>query len=167
MTSPNTTIDVEVQIDHGQVYVYGVAPDPESEAVLKALDDAHQTRRFVGVADGLVDVLTPVQWNLNAPMRIEVWETEPPNDDDNWDQVVDVDLDVPDGRLYFEASGGWNPLTFDVPTGRYRARVSSRGYTEAREGAEGLDSYRFRLWPREQEAAPQLRKAWPGWDSMI
>ncbi|MCP2248148.1 hypothetical protein [Lentzea aerocolonigenes] len=167
MTSPNTTMDVEVQIDHGQVYVYGVAPDPERESVLKALDDAHQTRRFVGVADGLVDVLTPVQWNLNAPMRIEVWEAEPPDDDDNWDQVVDVDLDVPDGRLYFEASGGWNPLNFEVPTGRYRARVSSQGYTEAREGAEGLDSYRFRLWPRDQESAPQLRKAWPGWDSMI
>jgi hypothetical protein len=55
-------------------------------------------------------------------------------------------LDVPDpnGMLFEKVVGRWgrgeahDPLTFEVPTGRYRARVSSRGYTEASEGAEDL-----------------------------
>lgn len=32
---------------------------------------------------------------------------------------------------------------------------------------KGSDSYRLRLWLREQNAPPQLRKTWPAWDSMI
>lgn len=53
----------------------------------------------------------------------------------------------------------------DVPAGRYRARISGRGFTEVgHAGAEGDDSYRMRLWPRSRREDPALRKRWPGWD---
>ncbi|WP_253777908.1 hypothetical protein [Goodfellowiella coeruleoviolacea] len=164
-------IDLEVEIDYGQVYIYSVAPwrdDSTSDAVLRALDDARQSGRWVGVVDGLIDVVVPFRKSFDAPMRVEVWSEEPPLDNDAWDHVVDADFDVCDGELVFEPSGGFTPVRCpeSVPSGRYRARVSGRGYAEAAEGAVGVDSYRLRLWPRENERPPELRKSWPGWQRL-
>lgn len=170
MSQPSSTADLDVEINYGQVYIYGEAPwadDPNNNAVLRALDDARQSGRFVGIADGLVDLVSPIQWNFHAPMRVEVWSFEPPADDGDWDQVVDVDLDVPDGRLWFEGSGGRDPIPCEVPPGAYRVRVSGRGYTEVADGAEGLDSYRLRLWPRGGDKAPESRKVWDGWEKTV
>jgi hypothetical protein len=167
MTEPTTTADLAIEINYGQVYIYSTAPwanDPENNAAMRALDDARQSGRFVGTADGLVDLVTPVQSNFNAPMRVEIWPAEPASDDDDWDHVVDVDLDATTGWLLFEGSGGRNPIICDVPTGTYRARLSGRGYTAAVvDRAEGMDSYRLRLWPRGEDRPPTLRKSWPGW----
>jgi hypothetical protein len=75
---------LEVEIDYGQVYIYCKSPwADDTNAVLRALDDAWQSNRFVGVSDGLVDLVTPIQWNFHAPMRVEIWALEPPVDDDN------------------------------------------------------------------------------------
>ncbi|SDC76190.1 hypothetical protein [Actinokineospora iranica] len=167
MTRPDITISTEVEIDYGQVYIYSASPwgrKPPSEAVTRALNDAEQSERFVGVADGLIDLVVPFRKSFNAPMRIEVWQQEPPPDDDTWDHVVDVDFDVVDGRIVFEPSGGFGSLSTEesVPSGAYRARVSGRGYTEAASGAEGSDSYQLRLWPRDADTPPALRKSWSG-----
>jgi hypothetical protein len=168
MSEPSVTIDLDIEIDHGQLYIYSVAPwadDRENDATLRALDDARQSDRWVGVADGLIDLVVPFRKSFNAPMRVEVWPEEPPSDDDNWDHVVDVDFDVSHDELVFEPSGGFTPVRCDqpVPSGIYRVRVSGRGYTESAGGAEGLDSYRIRLWPRDTSRSPEVRKRWPGW----
>lgn len=169
MSHATVTFDLEVEIDYGQLYIYSVAPwadDSDNDAMLRALDDARGSGRWVGVADGVIDLVVPFRKSFDAPMRVEVWPAEPPSDDDNWDHVVDVDFDVRNGQLVFEPSGGFTPIRCSepVPSGRYRARVSGRGYAEMAKGAEGLDSYRIRLWPRDGENAAELRKSWPGWE---
>lgn len=96
---------------------------------------------------------------------MEVWAAEPSADTDDWSHEVDVDLDVTDGQLIFEASGGGVPIPVELPPGRYRARISGAGYTElGAAGAEGDDHYRLRLWPRAKDTDPRLRKFWPGWE---
>lgn len=165
---PSVTIDLEIEIDYGQVYIYSAAPwadDRDNDAMVRALDDARQSGRWVGLADGMIDVVVPFRKSFNAPMRVEVWPEEPLADDRDWDHVVDVDFDVRAGVLVFEPSGGFTPIRCEkpVPSGSYRARVSGRGYAEAVTGAEGLDSYRIQLWPRESERPAELRKSWPGW----
>ncbi|WP_433268230.1 hypothetical protein ACQPZF_03710 [Actinosynnema sp. CS-041913] len=169
MSQPATSTDLEVEINYSQVYIYSVAPwenDPNGHnAVVDALNDAHESGRHVGLASGLVDVLTPAEWNFAAPMRVETWEAEPPADFDNWDHVVDVDLDIPNGKLIFEGSGGRPPIPCDVPPGRYRARLAGRGYDLTKAGTEGMDAYRVQLWPRTSDDAPSLRKSWSGWDT--
>ena len=169
MADPIFEADLTVRADHGQIYIY--SPEGtrdgfgDSENVyLDALDDATQSRRFVGVAGGLVDLMTPGQWNWRTPMRVEVWSLEPPATSEEWDHEVDVDLDIPDGTLIFEASGGGGQVQTEVPAGSYRARVSGRGFTAIGfAGAEGDDAYRLRLWPRSTDSDPELRRSWPGW----
>lgn len=165
---PDLTIDLQVEIDHGQLYIYSVAPwaaDPDSDAVLRALDDARRSGRWVGLADGLIDLVVPFSKSFDAPLRVEVWSVEPVPDDTDWDHVVDLDFDLRDGRLVFEPSGGLTPVLCEhpLPSGSFRARLSGRGYAEATGGAVGLDQYRLALWPRGEDSPPHVRRSWPGW----
>jgi hypothetical protein len=162
--------DLIVRADYGQIYIESSATEDDDgwgdlDPYNAALDDATESGRFVGVRPGLIDLLTPGQWNFQTPMRLEIWSAEPADDRDEWDHEVDGDLDVPDGWISFAASGGGYPERMEIPSGDYRVRVSGRGFTQVgRAGAEGDDSYRLRLWPRDRATAPVLRKRWPGWD---
>ncbi|WP_157367760.1 hypothetical protein [Alloactinosynnema sp. L-07] len=168
MRQPSVIVDLTVEIDHGQLYIYSAAPwadDPNNDAMLRALDDARASGRWVGLADGLINLVVPFRKSFDAPLRLEVWPEEPPADDARWDHVVDVDFEMSTREIVFEPSGGFAPVHCkdQVPPGSYRARVSGRGYAEARDGADGMDAYRLRLWPSVNPAAPALRKGWPGW----
>jgi hypothetical protein len=161
--------ELTVESDYGQIYIY----DPQTQADAdwseddnpfeRAMDDAHDSRRFVGFDAGLVDVSTPSQYNWKAPMRIEVSDEAPPLDADAWDHIVEVPLPVPSGTLSFEASGGGTPIETQIPPGTYRARFSGRGYVTDAGEIEGRESYRLQLWPAE-ESAPVLIKYWDGYD---
>jgi hypothetical protein len=160
--------DLTVKADFGQIYIYSTL-EGEAGDELVALDDAIESGRFVGVRPGFtgfIDLLTPGQWNFHTPLRLEVWSAEPPDDRGDWDHEVDADFDVPDGQMSFMQSGVGTPdCVVDIPAGTYRVRVSGRGYTAlGHAGADGDDSYRLRLWPRDQDKTPILRKRWQGWD---
>lgn len=166
MGAATRRITLEVRIDYWQLYIFDEASpgaDLAGEAAQRALDDADESGRRVGTADGLIDVIAGVQWNFNAPMRVELWDHEPTDDDANWDHVVDIDLDAPSGHLVFQESGaGYDPTPCEVPPGNYRARVAGRGYGLSNPCGGGLDDYRVQLWARRDPAEPALRKAWPG-----
>jgi hypothetical protein len=169
MIEPIEMTDLEVVIDYQQVYLSGAPPrvvDPAGEEALRALDDARNSGRYVGVSGGVIDMLTPIQYSPGSPMRVETWAGEPPVDSDSWDNIVDVDLNVPSGRLYFQPSGGgFDPVSCEVPIGRYRARVAGRGYDQA--DVEGLDAYQVQLWPRDSDNPPAPHRTWPGWAKMV
>ena len=164
--------DLTVHADYGQIYISWDTPeppdDPQEMAQLTALDDARESGRFVGVRPGFIDVMTPGQWNFRTPLRLEVWSAEPPDDREGWDHEVDADLDLGEGGLWIAGPPAHlksEMVAADAPPGNYRARISGRGFTElGAAGADGDDSYRLRLWPRDQSSPPMLRKRWPGWD---
>jgi hypothetical protein len=165
--------DLVVEADYGQIYVWSEASgyfsdaeiDQDNPPELMALNDAVESGRFVGTCSGLIDIVVPGQWNFETPVRLEIWSGEPADDRDDWDHEVDVDFDVPAGDVSFQASGGGRTIPAGIPAGGYRVRVSGRGFTElGYAGADGEDSYRLRLWPREQDEPSALRKRWPGWD---
>ena len=166
---PTVVRELHVQSDYGQIYIY----DPETQEdadwsvddnpFMRAMDEGSDSRRFVGYDSGLVDVLTPSQYNWNAPMRVEVSDGRPPPDLEAWDHVAEVPLPVPSGRLCFEASGGGTPIETRIPAGTYRARLSGRGYVAGAGDIEGHESYRLQLWS-EDEAEPKLLKYWDGWN---
>jgi hypothetical protein len=163
---------LHVEADYGQIYIYDPQTQMADEAATeddnplqRAMDDGYESRRFVGYDSGLIDLITPSQYNSKAPMRIEVNDSPPPLDTDEWDHVVEVPLPVPSGTLYFEASGGGTPIETQIPSGTFRARLSGRGYVAGAGEIEGHESYRLQLWPIE-EADAVLVKSWPGYDVM-
>jgi ribosomal protein S13 len=164
--------DLIVPADYHQIYIHSYEGEEEDEDgyghtghVRGASKDARESGRFVGVRPGFIDMLTPGQYNMETPMRLEIWSAEPPDDRDDWDHEVDADFDVPDGQIGFFAPA-CSATTADVPAGRYRVRISGRGFTElGNAGSNGDDSYRLRLWPRGEQQDPALRKRWPGWDN--
>jgi hypothetical protein len=165
--------DLTIASDYGQFYLFDNAAvladsstgfDDSPEAL--SLDDAVQSGRFVGRwGASYLNVLTPGQWNFELPLRLELHDAEPGADLDVWQHVVDVDLDLPTGRVLMVASGGGMPHVTTLPTGHYRTRVAGRGFTElGAAGADGDDVWRVQLWPRVADAEPQVRRRWPGWD---
>jgi ribosomal protein S13 len=165
--------DLIVRADYHQICISSRGGEDEDEGgydhighLHGASSDATESGSFVGVRPGFIALLTPGQWNWRTPMRVEIWSAEPPDDRGDWDHEVDADFDVPDGRISFMPSGGsGSAAEAEIPAGRYRVRISGRGFTElGRAGAEGGDSFRLRLWPRGEREDPALRKRWPGWD---
>lgn len=165
--------DLTVDADYGQILlcslgwdtdaVDGVDEVYEGQQGVEALHEAWASERFVGVVPGFITVLTPGQWNAQTPLRLEVWSSEPSDDRDGWDHEVDADFRAPVGTITI----GWpgNLTQARVPAGRYRVRISGRGYTKlGAAGANGDDSYRLRFWPQDHASVPVLRKRWPGWD---
>ena len=168
-------LELDVESDYGQIYVYDpglsaeaslTTEDTEDDNQLtRALDDAYESRRFVGYDTGLVDILTPSQYNPKARLRLEIGSGEPLLDAAEWDHVVDVPLPVPSGTIVFEASGGGAQIEAAVPPEVYRARLSGRGYRAGVGEIEGAEEYLVQLWPAP-ETPPKLVKYWPGWDTM-
>jgi hypothetical protein len=55
--------------DHGQIYIGSSAAvqDDENNPYIAAFVDATESARFIGVRPGLIDPLTPGQWNGGVP----------------------------------------------------------------------------------------------------
>jgi hypothetical protein len=62
--------ELEVEADYGQIYIY----DPETQLadetateddnpLQRAMNDAYESRRFIGYDSGLIDLVTPSQFN--------------------------------------------------------------------------------------------------------
>jgi hypothetical protein len=169
---PSLVRELVVASDYGQIYVYDPegtdqsSPQTEDDNSLqRSLDDAHESRRFVGYDGGTLNVLTPSQYNWEAPLTVEVFDEPPPIEVDGWDHIAEAPLPVPSGNLWFEASGGGPRHETTVPPGVYRARISGRGFVAGVGEIEGRESWRVQLWPAA-ESAPELVKYWNGWDLM-
>jgi hypothetical protein len=167
--------ELEVVSDYGQIYIFDPARPPsaapsteDDNEALRALDDAYESRRFVGYdVDGFIDVVTPSQYNPRVPIRVEVGDAPPPLELAPWDHVVEVPLPVLSGRLMFMASGSGVSKETTVPAGTYRARISGRGFLEDFEEIEGQirESFRIQLWPAPP-SKPELLKFWPGYEAL-
>ena len=173
MCQADQVIDLEIDISQYQVCIYGRSPwadvspdDIDNSPVRRALRDAQTSGLQVGTAGGVIGLRSPVKSHNRAAMRIEVWPGEPFGIED-FDHVVDVDLDLPTGELNFEPSEvDLVTAHATVPAGRYRARIAGGGFaTATADGAVegGADSYRIQLWPRTGDSAPALVKRWAGW----
>ena len=108
-------------------------------------------------------VLSPHQNNFELELTVEVWDAQPPEDLDAWEQVVVASLEVTDGRLDF-AAPTLPGSRYDIASGRYVLTVSGRGFVAR--GWPGSttpgDVWRVRLWPAASgSTGPAVRlKGW-------
>jgi hypothetical protein len=160
-------LELPLVYDYGQAYLRDAASEPID--YLGALDDATTNGSSVGVADDLVDLLMPTQWNFEASLVLELVDETPAPDLDEWDHVVEFSLPLPSGRLVLEGSGGSSEREVDLPPGVYRARWSGRGFPPRGEYVPGEvreEAYRLQLWRTPEQEPPRELKRWPGYDDL-
>lgn len=164
MAVPLAVHRASVWVQHGQVLV-GDAEDGDLAGLDDSWDDAVESGHFVGAADGIVNIVTPRADSSGTPFTVEEWADEPPDDRHDWDHEVDIDIDVPSGKLeLFLTTGEIEDGTVRLTrAGLCRLRVSAR-FPEA--GDDAADVYRLRVWPRTEDTPPQLRQSWPHWPSV-
>ena len=160
--------DLRVAMDHGQVYVYDAAIDlaaHEYRAFLGSLEDATASGFYVGTCDGLVNVLSPCQWNFDTPFAIETWSAQPSTLSADWEHAVELDLDAPSGRIVLAASGGGaefgatiSPWALPCPNRRKGTRLRKPGHRLVPDAALAA---RHRHGPRPR---PKVAGLGPGVD---
>jgi hypothetical protein len=158
--------------DYGQLYLRNASHElaVEGNDYLDALDAANRAGLTVGTASGIVDVLMPRQENFFARLELSLAQA-PPAESETADHVVEFDL-VSSGRITLEGSGGSGELEFDLPPGRYRARLSGFEFDAAaewsyRDPGNPADHYRLELWPVDEATPPTELKRWAGYADLL
>jgi hypothetical protein len=156
-------------MDYGQFYLSGDG-SPDSQDDLEELVEDALSDGTIATNQTSAVVLSPHQNNFDMQMAIEVWDQNPPEDRGDWDQVVDLVLEVDqDGFLLLDSPPGGDPHYVAVDPGRYRVEVCGRGFVALGwpGSTEPGDTWRVRLWPATSttEDLPP-RKLWTETDTM-
>jgi len=134
----------ELFADYFQFYIQ----DEDSEGINGESWPEAASNRMLAVEKGAIGVGTVR--NMHVPVTIEILRSEPNKDIADWDHVVECSIDLPSGRLVAAGCTDYFPdaARIEMPSGKYRARVSFGSLTSLSEdGLEGDDHYRVQLWP--------------------
>lgn len=156
--------DHVVWLDYGQFYLTWETDLPFDEDELPgsglAVDLAIDADGIAQVT-GMIVVLSPHQNNFAMPLRVEAWDSPPPDDTPQWPEAFEAHLDVPDDGLSY-SSPTVDTVSLGVPAGRYHLLVTGRGFVA--HGWPGStkpgDDWRIRLWPSDGPPAPRRLSAW-------
>ncbi|CEJ13786.1 hypothetical protein BN1110_04110 [bacterium YEK0313] len=134
---------LELFADYFQLYLEddGERADPD-------IDWEAAVERMLAAGDGFVMIGTVR--NMTVPLTVEVTQTEPAADPDDWDHVAECGLAVRSGRIVVSGCTDYRPdaARIAVEPGEYRVRVSYGGLnTLSEDGLDGQDHYRAQLWP--------------------
>lgn len=157
MTSlqPRSAVDLVVALDYGQFYL---ETDDPPEDLPQLVDSAFD--QGVAAADGTVVILSPHQNNFAMPLRVEIFDAAPPEDLDDWQEAVEVHVDVTARGLYY-GSPTVEFVQLPVPPGSYRVLVTGRGFVAIGwpGSTEPGDEWRLRFWPDPGPDEPRRIKS--------
>ncbi|MDI6099001.1 hypothetical protein QLQ12_10355 [Actinoplanes sp. NEAU-A12] len=158
LPAPRRVAESVVRLDHGQFCLCG---NPSPDADYMALLEQAINGPGIAADDTGVIVISPHQNNFEMPLRLELWDARPPDDHDAWEEVFEAGLLVVDDLLrYFSPTD--TVVNFEVPSGRYAARISGQGFVNR--GWPGSitpgDRWRVRLWPAADTFPERRLKEW-------
>ncbi|MEV8516038.1 hypothetical protein [Dactylosporangium sp. NPDC051484] len=148
-----------VTLDYGQFCLVGTAG--QSGDYMAYLETAIAGAGIAG-DDYAVVVCSPHQNNFEMPLRVEVWDGPPPNDQAEWDEVFRCGLVVGNEGLYYQSTIA-QEVVFDVPASTYSVLICGRGFVNR--GWPGSvtpgDVWRVQMWPSNDRPIPARVKIWP------
>lgn len=106
--------------------------------------------RLLAVAPGTVGVGTVR--NMDVPVSIEVLDSAPPLELEQWDHVVECTILVQGSRIVVAGCTDYFPdaARIDVAPGTYQVRVGYAGLASISvDGLSGNDTYKIQLWQSE------------------
>ena len=135
--------DLELFADYHQFYL-------QDEQAVGDLSDAWSEEasiRMLAVAPGVIGVGTVR--DMDVPVAIEILESEPQQDFERFDYVLECSLSVTSGKLVVAGCTDYFPEAkrIELPSGIYRVRASYADLNSLSPDAmDGNDSYRLQLW---------------------
>src|SRR5262245_41726300 len=113
---------VDIFADHHQFYLWDSRK--ECSAPENYTDEDVQRRIKTGPH---VVVIHPER-NMNVPVVLEIHDTDPGFQPDDWDHVAEASLHRPTGQLQVHECTGGPVAEFDVSPGWYRVRSHHGGF---------------------------------------
>lgn len=148
--------EVKVAVDYHQFYVWDAGVEPQAPEEYTDED----VRRLVKVSPHVV-VVQPVR-DGSVPVQLEIHESDPSVESDDWQHIVECTLDLPTGKLQVHECTGGPVLDVEVQPGVYNVRVLITGLDSLSEdGFDGDDVYRVILWRGE----PRLLRVVKQWEA--
>ena len=144
----------ELFADYYQLYLQ----DEQVDGNLGDSWDQDAVDRLLALAPGTIGVGTVR--NMTVPVVVEVHESEPSEDFDQWDHVNECSIEIESGKIVIAGCTDYFPgaAHIEVEPGCYRARIYYGQLDSLSEdGLDGDDHYKIVLW-RAAYAEPVILK---------
>ncbi|TWU06725.1 hypothetical protein CA54_51240 [Symmachiella macrocystis] len=146
----------QVFADYFQFYLW----DKEKRPIAPVDYTDEDIKRRVKTAPYIVVIQTAR--NMSVPFQIEIYETAPGFEANDWDHIAECSLDVPSGCLQIHESTGGPIADFTVTPSCFRIRAffgKLGGVSD--NGLDGNDHYKVTMWPAEYLEV-HVVKQWEG-----
>ncbi|MEU2074492.1 hypothetical protein [Streptomyces sp. NPDC013489] len=157
--------NLELFADYFQIYVM----DDDSEATETGIGDVWTEQAALdglGVDEHALAIGTAV--NVTVDVTIDLLTSQPDDDSDDFDHVVEASLNLASGRLVVLGCTDYIPdaARFDMPAGWIRIRTSRRNLQAAafpdpdcEDEPEDMEEIRIQAWPAPH-SQPDIIKRW-------
>ncbi len=143
----------EIFADYHQFYLIDAEEYPDAPT---DYTDEDIQRRIK--AEKNVVVIQPER-NMTVPVDLEILDSAPPENFENWDHVAEASLDLPSGKLQIEECTGNVKDILVLSSGSYKIRVFYRGLDKLSfDGLEGDDYYKIVMWQAPFEDVKVLKQ---------
>lgn len=140
--------------DYYQFYLWDKETDPEAPTDYTDEDVARRVKTGPNVV-----VIQPIR-NMDVPVEIQIHETNPGFNVDDWDHVAECSLNLPSGHLELHECTGGAIAEFSIAPGVYRVRALFGKLGELSDDQlDGNDHYKVTLWSSPY-ADVQVVKQW-------
>ena len=147
--------ELELYADYFQLYLQ----DEQAEGDLSDSWTNEACTRMLALAPGTVGIGT--LRNVDVNVLLEIHESEPPLNQNDWDHIAECGLSVPSGKIVIAGCTDYFPDAARIPTepGHYRVRLcSGRFETITTEWEPADDLYRVQLWPDSREEMKVIKQ---------
>jgi tetratricopeptide (TPR) repeat protein len=148
----------ELFADYLQFYLQ----DEQSQGNLSNSWTKKAVSDMLAVAPGVVGVGTVR--NMNVPVEVEVLDSQPNDDFDEWHHVTEASLEVPSRHIIIAGCTDYLPdaACITVQPGTYKVRIYYGALDSVDEelGLDGDDHYRVVLWLDAGKVEPKVLKRW-------
>ncbi len=147
----------ELFADYFQFYLQ----DEQSEGDLSNSWTKEAVSNMLAVAPGVIGVGTVR--NMDVLVEVEVLDSQPNCNFDDWDHVTEASLEVPSGRIIIAGCTDYLPdaARIRVEPGTFRVRIYYGALDSVDESQlDGDDHYKIVLWKDANKIEPKVLKRW-------
>jgi hypothetical protein len=99
--------------------------------------------------------------NMDVPVEVEVHDSEPTYNANEWDHITECGIDVPSGKIVVAGCTDFfpNAARVNVRPGSYRARIYYGNLDDLSEdGLDGDDHYKVMLWESGDQSSRVIKR---------